>query len=122
MDLSWMVNFFTCDVVLHITNLIVTDELNKQNNSIDLIQKAVKYVRSSPSRILKLKACIDKEKIESKKLLASDVPTRWNSTYLILETACKFEKVFHRLEEENENYVNYLKVKIGIKHVYLFNL
>ena len=66
-------------------------------------------MRSSPSRLQNFKACIDIEKIESKKLLSLDVPTRWNSTYLMLETACKFEKVFHRLEEEDEDYVNYFE-------------
>ena len=91
----------------HITNLIVSDGLNEQNNSIDLIRKAVKYVRSSPSRLLKFKSCVEKEKIESKRLLILDVCTRCNSTYLMLETACKFEKAFDRMDEEDEQYVNY---------------
>ena len=69
----------------------------------------MKYVRFSPSRLHKFKACIDIEKIESKKLFSLDVPMRWNSTYLMLKTACKFEKVFHRLEEEDEDYVNYFE-------------
>ena len=30
--------------------------------------------------------------MESKSLLSLDVPTRWNSTYIKLETAEKFEK------------------------------
>jgi hypothetical protein len=35
------------------------------------------------------------------KKLILDVPTRWNSTYLMLETAIKFKEVFpryHRVE------------------------
>ena len=42
--------FFYICCYAHITNLLVTDELNEQNSSIDLIRKVVKYMRSSPSR------------------------------------------------------------------------
>lgn len=93
----------------HITNLIMTDDLKEQNNSIILIRKAIKYVRSFPSRLLKFKTCIEKEKIESKRLLALNVPTRWNSTYSMLEAAYKFEKAFERMEEEDEQYIAYFK-------------
>ena len=36
-----------------------------------------------------------------------DVPTRWNSTYLILDCALKFVRAFDRLEEEDEHYKLY---------------
>ena len=49
--------------------------------------------------------------IESKSLLCLDVPTRWNSTYLMLETAQKFEKVFMRMDFENDNYSSYFMNK-----------
>ncbi|XP_060673916.1 zinc finger BED domain-containing protein RICESLEEPER 2-like [Ziziphus jujuba] len=56
-----------------------------------------------------LEACVEKAKIESKGPLALDVPTRWNSTYLMLEAACKFKKSFDRMEEKDEQYVFYFK-------------
>ena len=45
--------------------------------------------------------------IESKCLLSLDVPTRWNSTYLMLDTAEKFEKVFLRMDFEDDSYSSY---------------
>ncbi|KAK2648515.1 hypothetical protein Ddye_016004 [Dipteronia dyeriana] len=50
---------------------------------------------------------------------ANDVAIKWNSTYLMLESALKFQKAFERLKEEDGNYVNYFledesgKRKIG---------
>ena len=58
----------------HITNLIVSDGLKDHITSNDLICRSMRYVRSSPSRLVKFKACVEKEKIESKKLLSLDVP------------------------------------------------
>ncbi|KAK3222513.1 hypothetical protein Dsin_009538 [Dipteronia sinensis] len=40
-------------------------------------------------------------------IILEDVCTRWNSTYLMLESALKFQKAFERLEEEDGNYVTY---------------
>ncbi|XP_028117184.1 zinc finger BED domain-containing protein RICESLEEPER 1-like [Camellia sinensis] len=45
-----------------------------------------------------------------RKVLCLDVPTRWNSTYLMLEAA---EKAFERLEDEDSNYRAYFKVCEG---------
>ena len=36
-----------------------------------------------------------------------DVATRWNSTYLMLEAAKKFEKVFVRLGKSEPKYMSY---------------
>ena len=64
----------------------------------------MKYVRSSPQREQRFKACVEKERITCKSSLCLDVPTRWNSTFLMLSTALKFQKAFERLEDEDPHY------------------
>ncbi|XP_074300367.1 zinc finger BED domain-containing protein RICESLEEPER 2-like [Silene latifolia] len=78
----------------HILNLVVKEGLADLDKSILKIRTAVKFVRSSPSRTQKFMACAREEKISTKSLLCLDVETRWNSTYLMLETAMKFRKAF----------------------------
>jgi hypothetical protein len=81
----------------HIVNLIVCDGLKEINVSVVKIRNAIRFVRSSPSRLLAYKKCVKKLHIECKKSLCLNVATRWNSTYLMLEAAEKFEKVFVKL-------------------------
>ena len=86
--------------VCHITNLIVGDGLKELLPSIASIRNAVRYVRSSLARLKRFKEVIEYEQIESNALLCMDVPTRWNSTYLMLEAALKFKKAFEKLEDD----------------------
>ncbi|KAL4010314.1 hypothetical protein IC575_030165 [Cucumis melo] len=88
----------------HILNLIVTDAFKEHNDGIDRIRYAVRFIRSSPARFLKFKKCIELEKIACKSYVCLDVPTRWNSTYMMLEAVVKFEKAFDRLEDEGASY------------------
>ncbi|XP_038889294.1 zinc finger BED domain-containing protein RICESLEEPER 2-like [Benincasa hispida] len=90
----------------HILNLIVCDGLQDINDSLVRIRDAVRFVRSSPARLTTFKKCIKKENIDSKSMLCLDVPTSWNSTYLMLEAAVKFEKAFERLEDYETVYMN----------------
>lgn len=92
----------------HILNLIVCDGLKDVNDSIDQIQNVVRFVRSSPARLAKFKKCIEDENISSNSMLCLDVQTRWNSTYLMLDAAIKFEKAFERLEDYDIAYMNEL--------------
>ena len=64
-------------------------------------------MRSSPSRQLAFTKCVEKLHIKCMKSLFLDVATRWNSTYLILEVAENFEKVFVRLGESEPKYMSY---------------
>ncbi|PON47521.1 Ribonuclease H-like domain containing protein [Parasponia andersonii] len=73
----------------HIIKLIVSRGLKDLNQSISVIRNVVRYVWSSPARLVKFKACVEKEKIDYKALLVLDVPTRRNFTYMMLEVAIK---------------------------------
>ncbi|KAH9657541.1 BED-type domain-containing protein [Citrus sinensis] len=91
---------------VHIINLIVQDGLSQVNQSIASIRNAVKYVRSSPARLQKVKTHVDREKISRGGLIVLNVPTRWNSIYLMLEKGVAFEKAFDRLKEYDGHYTN----------------
>nr|KYP60303.1 Putative AC transposase [Cajanus cajan] len=89
----------------HILNLVVNDGLKDVHNSIASIRTAVRFVRSSPQRLAKFKECVEFSKIECKKLLCLDVPTTWNSTYMMLDAAEKFQVAFEKLDFEDSSYV-----------------
>ncbi|KAL6861856.1 hypothetical protein ACP4OV_017556 [Aristida adscensionis] len=91
----------------HIVNLIVKSGLKYISTSITKIRNVVRYVRSSPGRSDQFKKCVEKEKISDKSLLSLDIETRWNATYLMLESAVKFEKAFNRLSKDNKNYATH---------------
>ena len=42
-----------------------------------------------------------------------DVITRWNSTYLMLEAALKYEGTFNRMVEEDVSFKSYFQEKVG---------
>ncbi|KAL5580873.1 hypothetical protein UlMin_013315 [Ulmus minor] len=88
----------------HILNLIVSDGLKELHHSISSIRVVVRYI-----------ACVAKEKIDFKGKLVLDVPTRWNSTYKMLEVALKYQKAFEMYEEEDSKYSQYFLDKEGGK-------
>ncbi|KAK9741211.1 hypothetical protein RND81_03G089200 [Saponaria officinalis] len=80
--------------VAHILNLVVKYGLNELSKAVSKIRALCKYVRSSPARKKKFEACVLEEKIKSKSSVCLDVETRWNSTYMMLESCLKFKKAF----------------------------
>ncbi|CAL2277963.1 unnamed protein product [Prunus armeniaca] len=79
--------------------------MNKWNNSQAVLggMNAVRYVRSSPYGLDYFKIFAEKEKLICKGLVCMDVPTRWNSTYMMLDAALKFKKAFTRMAEDLNN-------------------
>ena len=67
--------------------------------SVKRVREAVRYVRNSPARLHKFKEFTDLISGESNCALSIDVPTRLNSTYVMLKIACLFDKVFEKYEE-----------------------
>jgi hypothetical protein len=90
--------------VAHIINLIVTEGLKEVDVSISRVRAAVKFVKSSPSRLVKFRKCAELAKVDSKAFLSLDVCTRWNSTYLMLANAIPYEKAFERYKDEDPYY------------------
>ncbi|CAN0879859.1 Putative AC transposase [Linum grandiflorum] len=86
--------------VAHVTNLIVGQGLSELGMSVRRVREAVRFVRSSPARFARFEECIVFSHIESTKTVSLDVPTRWNSTFLMLESAIPFEAAFKRLEDD----------------------
>ncbi|KAK9940876.1 hypothetical protein M0R45_017516 [Rubus argutus] len=92
----------------HIVNLIVRSGLHLMDKSVASIRNAVRFVRSSSSRLDAFKLCVQKESLDSKKICVLDVPTRWNSTYIMLDTALELKQAFDRMaEEEDVKYRSY---------------
>jgi len=97
----------------HILNLIVSSGLKEIDNSVLRICAVVKYIRSSPSRFMKFKECVERQKIEYKGHICLDVETRWNSTYLMLDAAFKHKMAFVELDFYDTKYANELGKGIG---------
>ncbi|KAI4357178.1 hypothetical protein L6164_001144 [Bauhinia variegata] len=76
-------------------------------DSICSVRNAVRFVRSSPSRLAKFKDCVNFANLPSKGLVCLDVPSRWNSTYLMLEAALRFQAAFEKLEDDDRSYVEH---------------
>ncbi|KAL4607447.1 hypothetical protein ACB092_09G175100 [Castanea dentata] len=76
----------------HILNLIVGDGLKEIDASIARVREAVRYVKSSPNRNQIFRSFMEKLGIESK---------------CLLNTAEKFEKVFLRMDFEDDSYCSY---------------
>ncbi|CAL9015309.1 unnamed protein product [Prunus brigantina] len=93
----------------HITNLIVTDGMKEIHQSIESIRNCAKYIRGSSQRLEKFRACLEMEKVDTRTMVPLDVCTRWNSTYMMLESALKLQKGFERMEEDDSNFLGYFE-------------
>ncbi|XP_045090263.1 zinc finger BED domain-containing protein RICESLEEPER 2-like [Aegilops tauschii subsp. strangulata] len=71
---------------------------------IDRIRESMQYVKSSQGRMEKFNAMIARVGLACKNHPSLDVPTRWNSTYLMLESSLPFRAAFEALKETDKDY------------------
>ncbi|KAL1300658.1 hypothetical protein AAHE18_18G197700 [Arachis hypogaea] len=88
----------------HILNLIVKDGLSIVKESIEKIRSSVLYWTATQKRNETFVSWCAKTTIPFTKKLVLDCPTRWNSTYLMLETALLYRDVFPRLRQKEPQY------------------
>ncbi|CAN1159721.1 Zinc finger BED domain-containing protein RICESLEEPER 2 [Linum perenne] len=79
--------------------------------SVRRVREAVRWVRASPAREECFKNVVAIRKMKCKKIPLLDVPTRWNSTFSMLDTASAYEKAFKVLKNMESNFVKDLEAK-----------
>ncbi|KAG8379185.1 hypothetical protein BUALT_Bualt07G0062000 [Buddleja alternifolia] len=88
----------------HILNLIVKDGLETISNTIERIRDSVVYWTASPARVERFEEVARQLNVSCGKKLSLDCKTRWNSTYLMLETAIAYKDVFPRAKAREIHY------------------
>ena len=88
----------------HILNLIVKDGLDIVKESVEKIRHSVLYWSATPKRHETFVTWCSKTGVPFTKKLVVDCPTRWNSTYVMLETAWLYKDVFPRLRQKEPQY------------------
>ncbi|KAG2688933.1 hypothetical protein I3760_09G116200 [Carya illinoinensis] len=96
--------FFHLRCCCHILNLVVQDGLKAIDCAIQKVRDSIKYVKGSQSRKQKFLDSIKQMSLDGKKGLRQDVPTRWNSTFLMLESAIFYRRAFCHLELTDSNF------------------
>ncbi|KAG8499055.1 hypothetical protein CXB51_005456 [Gossypium anomalum] len=98
----------------HIINLIVQEGVNDSSISVDRVRGVVRYIRAFPSRLYKFNHRAEEEMVGTKAHLCRDVPTRWNSTYMMLNVAKKYECVFEAYVHDDHNFFLDLSTGYGV--------
>lgn len=83
---------------------MVQDGLKCIDPCVTKIRECVKYVKGSQVRKQKFLECVAHSSLDSKKGLRQDVTTRWNSTYIMLESAIYYRRAFMHLELSDSNF------------------
>ncbi|XP_019153569.1 PREDICTED: zinc finger BED domain-containing protein RICESLEEPER 2-like [Ipomoea nil] len=103
--LSWggssvRVQYMHMRCIAHVLNLVVQDGLRYAGPSVKKVRDVVRWVRSSPARLKKFREIAVLNGVEAKCALQLDVPTRWNSTYMMLNTALQYQRAFEAYEND----------------------
>ena len=68
------------------------------------IRESIKYVKGSQGRKKSFYESVKQMDLDGKKGLRQDVPTRWNSTFLMLQSALSYRRAFQHLELTDYNF------------------
>ncbi|XP_052185152.1 zinc finger BED domain-containing protein RICESLEEPER 2-like [Diospyros lotus] len=87
----------------HMLNLIVHDGLRLIDGLISKIRESVRYLATEDAK-QNFDLALNQVKLQGNKRVPMDDPTRWNSTFFMLETALELKSAFCCLEEIDKNY------------------
>ena len=90
----------------HVLNLIVNEGFKIIDTATTRIRESVKYIQSSQARKQRFEEIIVQVGISCNKRPPLDIPTRWNSTYLMLECSVQYRTTFEALDSQDLSYVD----------------
>lgn len=96
--------FFHVRCCAHVLNLIVQDGLKEIDRAVVKVRESVKYIKGSSARKYKFYDCVAQMSLGDKRGLRQDVPTRWNSTYQMLDNAIYYRRALTHLELSDSNF------------------
>lgn len=97
--------FFHIRCSAHILNLIVQDGLKVVSDALHKIRQSVAYVRVTESRTLLFSECVRTVgDIDTTIGLRLDCVTRWNSTFIMLQSALVYRRAFYSLSLRDSNF------------------
>jgi len=99
-------DYFHVCCCAHILNLIMKEGLKDIDETVYKIRECVKYCKGFQRRKQRFLESVRMCDLVYTKGLCQDVPTRWNSTFLMLESALYYKKVFNHLEVVDGNSVH----------------
>ncbi|XP_024974715.1 zinc finger BED domain-containing protein RICESLEEPER 2-like [Cynara cardunculus var. scolymus] len=105
-DLVCEGEYFHVRCCAHIMNLIVQDGLKEVDDAIIKVRNTVKYYKGSQSRRQRFLSSVAHVELQSSRGLRQDVPTRWNSTYIMLDSVLYYKKTFIHLAKTDANYLH----------------
>jgi hypothetical protein len=96
--------YFHLRCAAHVINLVVKDGLGCITKGLHKLRSSVKYIRGTPARKQAFDKAVEACNISFEKKPASDVATRWNSTFLMIETSLPFKLAFENLSVSDSSY------------------
>ncbi|KAL2934009.1 putative AC transposase [Bienertia sinuspersici] len=108
LDLVSNGDYFHVRCCAHILNLIVQEGLKEIDDAVLKVRECVKYCKGSQGRKQKFLQCVQHVSLESSRGLRQDVPTRWNSTYMMLDSALFYKKALLHMKATDANFVHCL--------------
>lgn len=97
-------SFFQVRCCAHILNLIVQAGMKLVHDVILKLRLAIKYVKQSSMRKKNFKNIAQGFNLDNRKKLCTDCPTRWNATYLMIESAIYYKSVFLHMGRRDTNF------------------
>ncbi|XP_022761456.1 zinc finger BED domain-containing protein RICESLEEPER 2-like isoform X2 [Durio zibethinus] len=100
--------FFHMSCFFRILNLIVESGFNLVIDIIGKLRLGIKYVQQSPHRKKNFYIIAKTLNLDTQRKLCLDSPTRWNSTYNMIEVALCYKNAFVYSAEQDKNFIHKL--------------